>query len=130
MIKNICRTALLAFVLLFALQPSAQAQSAAPIDFSGVWKDPFDTTCWVYKFVVVEDDIVIRTYCPGMAEGIFGLAKLNGRQFTGKMNTTPDPGGGSRYPGKIEGRIGDDNKIIYMTWPQRDGPHSARLVRE
>jgi len=128
--KKICGTALLAFVLVLALQPFVQAQQASPIDFSGVWKDPFDSTCWVYKFIVVEDDIVIRSFCPGEPEGIFGWAKLNGRQFTGKINTAPQFGGMTRHPGKIEGRIGDDNKIIYMTWPYRDGPHSARLVSE
>jgi hypothetical protein len=130
MIKYICRTVLLAFVFVLALQPLVHAQQASPMDFSGVWKDPFDETCWVYKFIVVENDLVIRTSCAGRSDEIFGRAKLNGRQFTGRINTAPSPDGGSRYPGNIEGRIGDDNKIIYMTWPWRDGPHSARLVKE
>ncbi len=127
--KIILRAVFLAFMLVLALQPLVNAQGNQ-IDFSGVWKDPFDNTCWSYKFIVVENDLVIRTHCLGGAEEIFGWAKLNGRQFTGKMNSAPQPGGGSRYPGRIEGRISDDNKIIYMTWPYRDGPHSARLVKE
>jgi hypothetical protein len=123
------RIAFAALVLILFSQPLLYAQGNQ-INFSGTWKDPFDPTCWQYKFIVVENDLVIRTFCPGDAEGIFGWAKLNGRNFEGKMNTAPLPGGGSRYPGRIEGRISDDNKIIYMTWPYRDGPHSARLVRE
>ena len=129
MMKKICGTAVLAFVLIFTLQTFVQAQNN-PIDFSGVWKDPYDITCWTYKFIVVEDDLVIRTSCAGGPEDIFGWAKLNARQFTGKMNTAPGASGGSRYSGKIEGRISDDNKIIYITWPYRDGPHSTRFIRE
>lgn len=128
--KKIYLTALLAFVLAFALQPFGQAQSVNPVDFTGIWWDPSDITCWRYKFVVVENEIVIRAFCPGMAEEIFGWTTLSGRYFTGKTNTTPGPSGGSRYPGKIEGRISDDNKIVYMTWPHRDGPYKGKYVRE
>ncbi len=95
-------------------------------DFSGVWKDPSDITCWTYKFVVVESRIVIRESCPGMAEQILGWATLSGRNFAGRVNTAPLPNGGHHPPGEIDGRIGDDNKVIHMTL----GTHQSTYVRE
>ena len=128
--KKLWARALLAMMFVFAVQPCLQAQQAGSVDFHGIWKDPYDVTCWVYKFVVIENEIVIRTFCPHVGtEEIFGWATLNGRSFTGKMNSAPNPGGGTRYAGPIEGRISDDNKIIYMTWPQRTGPHQSKFIR-
>jgi hypothetical protein len=107
----------------------AQAQTG-PIDFSGTWMDPFSETGWRYRFVVVENDLVIRQFVPGSPEGIFGWGKLSGRNFTGYMNTEKSTTGIRRFAGKFEGRISDDNKTIYMTWPQRDGPYQGRYIRE
>ncbi len=45
--RNMRWMVLLLFVLVFALLPLAHAQQAEPIDFSGLWKDAYDPTCWV-----------------------------------------------------------------------------------
>jgi hypothetical protein len=127
--KKLWARALLAMMFVFAVQPCLQAQQAGSVDFHGIWKDPYDVTCWVYKFIVIENELVIRTLCPQVGEEeIFGWATLNGRSFSGKMNAEPH-GGRSRYAGPIEGRISDDNQIIYMTWPQRTGPHQSKFIR-
>ena len=100
------------------------------VDFSGRWKDPSDVTCWAYKFVISGNEITIRQYCGEMEDGALGWVTLNGRSFTGKRNTSPSRIGGSGYPGRIEGKISDDNKVIHMTVPWRDGPHDMRLLRQ
>ena len=99
-------------------------------DFSGVWKDPSDITCWTYKFVVVESQIVIRESCPGMAVQVLGWAALSGRNFAGRVNTDPLPNGGHHPPGEFDGRISDDNKVIHMTLKNENGTHQSTYVRE
>lgn len=89
-----------------AEQEAKKAEEAKP-DFSGIWKEHDNPTCWTRKLLISGREITILNLCGERTE-VYGTGTVDGRNFEGSSNS----GYGIRYKGSLS----EDNKTITFSY--------------
>lgn len=85
----------------------AKKEEEAKPDFSGIWKEHDNPTCWTRKFLISGREITILNLCGERTE-VYGTGTVGGRNFEGNSH--------SGYAIRYKGSLSEDNKTITFSY--------------